>query len=79
MIVAISVHILCMITKQNTCTHSSSCIQHYVNTPMQNIIMSAQNIIAGNLQLPHSQGVSESITNIDCVYPWRRFYQHTKF
>ena len=40
---------------------------------MQNIIMSAQNIIAGNLQLPHSQGVSESITNIDCVYPWRRF------
>ena len=35
-------------TNQNACTQSTSCSQRYVNTPVQNIIMSVQNIIAGN-------------------------------
>ena len=49
MIVALPVHLLCVITNQNACTHSTSCSQHYVNTPMQIIVMSAQKIIVGNL------------------------------
>ena len=49
MIVALPVHHLCVITNQNACTHSTSYSQHYVNTLMQIIIMSAQNVIVGNL------------------------------
>ena len=49
MTVALPVHHLCVITNQNVCTHSISCSQHNVNTPMQNI-MSAQNVITGNLK-----------------------------
>ena len=47
LIVAVPVHRLCMSTNQNACMHSTSCSQHYVNTPMKNT--SAQNIIVGNL------------------------------
>ena len=38
MIMAFPVHLLCVITNQNACTHSTSCSQHYVKTPMQNIM-----------------------------------------
>ena len=46
MIVALPVQLLCVITNQNACAHSTTCSQHYVYTRMQNIIISAQNIIA---------------------------------